>query len=66
VLFYPDRFDIGVAGFAVQTPFGVRSPDVVVDLANPHRHLSASVPIFSAELGMATVFRGVADAPRVE
>jgi Uma2 family endonuclease len=49
----PDRFDIGIADFAVRTPFGVRSADVVVDLAdlaNPHRDLSTSAPIFIAEV----------------
>src|SRR5262245_15860632 len=37
-----DRFDIGVADFAVRTPFGIRSPDIVVDEANSHRDLSTS------------------------
>jgi Uma2 family endonuclease len=46
----PDRFDIGIADFAVRTPFGVRSPDVVVDYANPRRDLSTSTPIFIAEV----------------
>ena len=46
----PDRFDIGIADFAVRTPFGVRSPDVVVDYANPQRDLSTSTPIFIAEV----------------
>ncbi len=46
----PDRFDIGIADFAVQTPVGIRSPDVVVDFANPHRDLSTSTPIFIAEV----------------
>jgi Uma2 family endonuclease len=45
-----ERFDIGVADFAVRTPFGVRSPDVVVDHANPHRDLSTSTPLFIAEV----------------
>jgi hypothetical protein len=44
-----ELFDIGIADLAVRTPFGVRSPDVVVDLANPHRDLSTSAPIFIAE-----------------
>src|SRR5512145_3070959 len=36
-------FDIGSADFAVQTPAGVRSPDVVVDRANPRgRELSTT------------------------
>ncbi|HEV8259189.1 MAG TPA: Uma2 family endonuclease [Burkholderiales bacterium] len=46
-----DAFDIGSADFAVQTPVGVRSPDVVVDRANSHgRELSTSTPIFIAEV----------------
>jgi Uma2 family endonuclease len=46
----PDRFDVSAADFAVRTPFGVRSPDVVVDHANPRRELSTSGPIFIAEV----------------
>jgi Uma2 family endonuclease len=47
----PDAFDIGAADFAVQTPVGVRSPDVVVDRASPHgRELSTRAPIFIAEV----------------
>jgi Uma2 family endonuclease len=47
----PDVFDIGAADFAVQTPMGVRSPDVVVDRANPRgRELSTATPIFIAEV----------------
>jgi Uma2 family endonuclease len=46
-----ERYDIGSADFAVRTPFGVRSPDVVVDHANPHgRELSTSSPLFIAEV----------------
>ena len=46
-----DAFDIGSADFAVQTPVGVRSPDVVVDRANPRgRELSTTTPIFIAEV----------------
>lgn len=46
-----ERFDIGAADFAVRTPVGVRSPDVVVDHANPRgRELSTSMPIFIAEV----------------
>jgi Uma2 family endonuclease len=46
-----DTFDIGAADFAVQTLVGVRSPDVVVDRANPRgRELSTSAPIFIAEV----------------
>jgi Uma2 family endonuclease len=45
-----DRFDINFSDFAVQTPFGVRSPDVVVDHTSPRRDLSTSAPIFIAEV----------------
>jgi Uma2 family endonuclease len=50
LLLDPDRFDIGIADFAVRTPFGVRNPDVVVDIANPHRDLSTAAPILIAEV----------------
>jgi len=44
-------FDIGSADFAVQTPFGVCGPDVVVDYANPRgRELATTNPIFIAEV----------------
>jgi Uma2 family endonuclease len=47
----PDVFDIGSADFAVQTSVGVRSPDVVVDRANPRgRELSTTAPTFVAEV----------------
>ncbi|MFZ1103844.1 MAG: Uma2 family endonuclease [Hyphomicrobiaceae bacterium] len=47
----PDQFEVGSADFAVRTPFGVRSPDVVVDRTNPRgRELSTSAPIFIAEV----------------
>jgi Uma2 family endonuclease len=46
-----DAFDIGSADFAVETLVGVRSPDVVVDPANPRgRELSTTTPIFIAEV----------------
>jgi Uma2 family endonuclease len=46
-----ERFDVGAADFAVQTSVGVRSPDVVVDRANPRgRELSTTAPIFIAEV----------------
>ncbi len=46
-----DAFDIGAADFAVRTPVGVRSPDIVVDRANPRgRELSTTTPIFIAEV----------------
>jgi Uma2 family endonuclease len=46
-----DAFDIASADFAVETLVGVRSPDVVVDRANPSgRELSTTTPIFIAEV----------------
>jgi Uma2 family endonuclease len=46
-----ERFEVGVADFAVQTPVGVRSPDVVVDQVNARgRELSTAAPIFIAEV----------------
>jgi Uma2 family endonuclease len=45
-----ERFDINFADFAVRTPFGVRSPDVVVDHASLHRDLSTATPIVIAEV----------------
>jgi Uma2 family endonuclease len=46
-----DAFDIGAADFAVQTPVGVRSPDVVVDRTNLRgRELSTTTPIFVGEV----------------
>jgi Uma2 family endonuclease len=46
-----DAFDIGAADFAVQSPVGVRSPDVVVDRTNLRgRELSTTTPIFVAEV----------------
>ena len=46
----PDRFDIGIADFAVQTPYGVRSPDIVVEHATQRRVLSTTTPIFIVEV----------------
>jgi Uma2 family endonuclease len=45
-----DRFDLNFADFAVQSPFGIRSPDVVVDNTSPRRDRSTSTPIFIAEV----------------
>jgi Uma2 family endonuclease len=46
-----DRFDIGANDLGAQTPFGVRSPDIVVDLATGRgRELSTTTPIFIAEV----------------
>lgn len=46
----PDRFDINFADFAVETPVGVRSPDIVVDRTTQRRDLSTAAPIFIAEV----------------
>jgi len=44
-------FAVSSADFAVQSRFGVRSPDVVVDLKVPdRRELATSTPIFIAEV----------------
>jgi Uma2 family endonuclease len=46
-----DRFDIGPADFAVRTPVGVRSPDIVVDrISKEGKELSTSSPLFIAEV----------------
>jgi Uma2 family endonuclease len=46
-----ERYDISSADFAVRSAFGIRSPDVVVDEANPHgRQLHTTTPIFIAEV----------------
>jgi Uma2 family endonuclease len=46
-----DRFDIGSADFAVRTPQGVRSPDVVVDaMITEGRQLATESPLFIAEV----------------
>lgn len=45
------HFDVGLAGFAVRTPFGVRSPDVLVDRVSADvSQLSTATPIFIAEV----------------
>jgi Uma2 family endonuclease len=45
------RFALGAADFAVETAVGVRSPDVVVDLASARLgELSTAAPIFIAEV----------------
>jgi Uma2 family endonuclease len=46
----PDRFDIGISDFAVQMPYGVRSPDVVIGCTAPRRELSTTTPIFIVEV----------------
>jgi Uma2 family endonuclease len=45
-----DRFDIGISDFAVRTPYGIRSPDIVVEPARSHRALSATTPILIVEV----------------
>jgi len=46
-----DRFDIGANDFAVRTPFGIRSPDIVVDQASSDgRQLETATPLFIAEV----------------
>ncbi len=46
-----ERFDVGVADFAVRTATGIRGPDVLVDLSRPDTaELSTSEPIFIAEV----------------
>jgi Uma2 family endonuclease len=46
----PSRFDIGISDFAVRTPYGVRSPDIVVTDAKPRRELSTATPISIVEV----------------
>jgi Uma2 family endonuclease len=45
-----DRFDIGITDFAVRTPYGVRSPDIVVHYTEPRRELSTTTPILIVEV----------------
>ena len=46
-----DQFDIGLSDFAVRTPFGIRSPDVLVDSGERSpKDLSATAPLFIAEV----------------
>src|SRR5262245_54403369 len=40
-----DRFDLGISDFAVRTPYGIRSPDIVVEHAKPQRVRSTTTPI---------------------
>lgn len=46
----PDQFDIGISDFAVRTPYGIRSPDIVVERARSHRVLSTTTPILIVEV----------------
>jgi Uma2 family endonuclease len=45
-----DRFDIGISDFAVQTPYGIRSPDVVVEPARPQNARSTATPVLIVEV----------------
>jgi Uma2 family endonuclease len=45
-----DRFDICTSDYAVQTPYGVRSPDLVVEHVRPRRALATSTPILIVEV----------------
>lgn len=46
----PDRFDIGISDFAVRTPYGIRSPDVVVEPARSQSARSTATPILIVEV----------------
>ena len=46
----PDRFDLGISDFAVRTPYGIRSPDIVVERARSHSALSTTTPILIVEV----------------
>jgi Uma2 family endonuclease len=46
----PERFDVSAADFAVRTPMGLRSPDIVVDLVAPGRSLVTTAPLFITEV----------------
>ena len=46
----PDRFDIGISDFAVRTPYGIRSPDIVVEHARSQRARSTTTPILIVEV----------------
>jgi Uma2 family endonuclease len=46
----PDRFDIGISDFAVRTPYGIRSPDIVVERARSHSARSTTTPVLIVEV----------------
>ncbi|MFZ1104824.1 MAG: Uma2 family endonuclease [Hyphomicrobiaceae bacterium] len=46
----PDRFDVGISDFAVRTPYGIRSPDIVVEPARSHTARSTTTPILIVEV----------------
>jgi Uma2 family endonuclease len=46
-----DRFDVGLTGFGVRTPAGIRSPDVLVDPVNADlTQLATGTPVLIAEV----------------
>jgi Uma2 family endonuclease len=45
-----DQFDVGISDFAVRTPYGIRSPDVVVERARSDSARSTATPIFIVEV----------------
>jgi Uma2 family endonuclease len=45
-----DRFDIGISDFAVRTPYGIRSPDIVVEHARVQTARSTTTPILIVEV----------------
>jgi Uma2 family endonuclease len=45
-----DRFDIGISDFAVRTPYGIRSPDIVVEPARSQSARSTAMPILIVEV----------------
>jgi Uma2 family endonuclease len=46
-----DRFEVGFTDFAVRTPFGIRSPDLLVDSGERRpTDMSATAPAFIAEV----------------
>jgi Uma2 family endonuclease len=45
-----DRFGVGISDFAVRTPYGIRSPDIVVEHAREQTARSTTTPIFIVEV----------------
>lgn len=46
-----DLFDVGLSGFGVRTPIGIRDPDVLVDPVNADlTQLATATPVFIAEV----------------
>jgi Uma2 family endonuclease len=46
----PDRFDIGISDFAVRTPYGIRSPDIVVEHARSQNARSTGTSLLIVEV----------------